>query len=455
MDIGKNIVETVLRGGTSTLKRFIDAGFNLEWMTNQQDFSRAAVFGDWDTAAYLFILREYQKRGEAPSRAFFEHSFPPHALLLSEPEATVDELLEAAKEDRLRAQLEVKGSEFIDLMDAGKYDEAGEVIEEAARQFRSQATEANGVRPMSFAELDDSPVEFLVGNMWVRGSNLLLAAYAKAGKTTLVMHLLKALTGTGEFLGRETREITGTAVYVNLELSQPMLRKYALDAGLELDSKHLLVMDYQGKASQFRVQDSGFQESFARQLRDVDCEVLLIDPLSPILAALGIDGNNAEETRRVLENFSTIGKLAGVSLWISDHTGHADKDRARSSSAKLDWADSLCNLKTLSKDETDPRRKLSITPRGFMPNSLVYSMSEDGELVTGDEAEDAETDEGKLLRLLKGDIGQTVAELMDLACMTKPTLSRKLVALEAKGLARRERQGAKKPDLWYLDDGSE
>ncbi len=200
------------------------------------------------------------------------------------------------------------------------------------------------------------------------------------------MHMLNALSEGEDFLGRECREVSVTVVYVNLELNQSMLRKYAEDMGIDLEDKHLKVLDYQGRASQLKIDDSGFRNSFAAAVKDVEGKVLVLDPLSPILSMLGIDSNDTDRVREVLENLGEMAKQAGCDLVIIDHTGHTAQGRPRNSSAKLDWPDVLWNLQLASKDETDPGRELHVgTGRGVMASTIYYRMDEDGSLVPGDE----------------------------------------------------------------------
>lgn len=296
---------------------------------------------------------------------------------------------------------------------------------------------------LRFSDLDDTPVICRIDGMWARGTNLLLSAFAKAGKSTLVMHLLKALSEGSDFLGRKSLKVDGTVIYVNLELNQSLLRKFAKDTGVDLESDRLWALDQQGKAGQLRFDDPGFRKDFAGFMKDLDCEVLVIDPLSPILAMVGIDSNDTDQTRRAMEWIGEMATDADADTVIIDHTGHADKTRARNSSAKLDWTGVSWNLRAPS-DETDRRRTLHVgTGRGVMPCQIEYRMDASGLLVPEDEEE-------RLEDLLNPDTGQTVQELAGRLGVSRQAIQKKLDVLESRGIARRETRRGNKGDLWYF-----
>jgi DnaB helicase-like protein len=136
VDTGKHIVAAILREPDS-LKRFIDAGFDLEWLTDKRDFSRADVLGDEGVDAYRFILEAFAKHRTVPTLEYFRNSYPPQAYRLPAEGPTTDELLDIAVTHRLRVQLEIAGAEFFDLHEAGKYADALAVMDAMSRKLRS------------------------------------------------------------------------------------------------------------------------------------------------------------------------------------------------------------------------------------------------------------------------------------------------------------------------------
>lgn len=138
MDVGAQIIATVLDSPPKTLKRFIEAGFGLDWISSREDLSHAAIFEDERAAAWKLILRHWEEEREVPSREYFERTFPPDALPLPAARMSTTELVKVAVEMRKRVQLEIAGSSFIDLFDAREYDAALSLMEETSRKIRMQ-----------------------------------------------------------------------------------------------------------------------------------------------------------------------------------------------------------------------------------------------------------------------------------------------------------------------------
>jgi hypothetical protein len=349
-----------------------------------------------------------------------------------------------ASEDRQRVRQETLTQNLIDRAEAGERGKFEALIQDYSAQARAVGT-AVSFDFLSFDDLDDTPLQYRIAGIWPEGGHMLLSAYAKCGKTTLTMHLLKALADGTDFLGRECNQVDGTAVYVNLELSQQMLRSYATEAGLDLAHKKLRVLDWRGRAGHFRVGDAAWREALAAELKEIHCDVLVIDPLSPILAVAGIKSNDTDETRNFLESLGELAALAGCDLFVVDHTGHADKSRARNSSAKLDWPDALWALQSDGGDDS-PRRKIDVKGRGVSA-SLDYYLDDSGDLVTGEVS-----DKPAVVAFLKADIGQTVMELTTKSgCMTRQATEKQLKKAEARKLARREPRENSPGFLWYLE----
>lgn len=137
MDTGRQIIATVL-SDPKALKKLTEARFDTGWMSSRDDLSRAAIFDEASAEAYRLILKHWADHRAVPSRAYFEHSFPPEALALPKPSMTVPELIEVAQRERKRVQLDIAGSEFYDLFKAGKYDQAERLLEQTVTKLRNQ-----------------------------------------------------------------------------------------------------------------------------------------------------------------------------------------------------------------------------------------------------------------------------------------------------------------------------
>jgi hypothetical protein len=230
-----------------------------------------------------------------------------------------------------------------------------------------------------FDELDDSPIQYRIPGLLTEQGNVLISAYRKMGKTSLILDLAIALTSSRNFLGQlECMELDGPLVYINLELLEPMLRMYLDDLGIKQNNDMLLSQDYRGRSTSFNLGDPDWRDKYADVLYKEGAKALIVDPIHPLLVSGGADSNNNDESRYTVELLGEIARHAELDhLFVVDHTGHADKSRARGASGKEDWADILWNIN--SDDQTGAYRTLNVTGRGA--NGSARYMMKDKELV--------------------------------------------------------------------------
>jgi len=80
------------------------------------------------------------------------------------------------------------------------------------------------------------------------------------------------------------------------------------------------------------------------QLRKDRIDVIVVDPISAVTAACGIDENGNAEVRPLLDRFDAAAREAGCRcIVIVHHTGH-DGSRFRGASAFGDWATAVWTL---------------------------------------------------------------------------------------------------------------
>jgi DnaB-like helicase C terminal domain len=221
MNIGREIVACALR--TGTLKPFIDAGVTGEWLTDQVDLSRAAVFGADDVTAYHTLLRHWNGHGKLPSLDMFRLSHPDVSYRLPDTSYTPDELTEVFLEDRKRYLTQMSSIEIAELVGAGDSDGALALMEQAARVIRASRRsggiamvwdaiqyDADGrikrkTEPgvaLGIPEVDDRFAGFQNGNL------ITLLGRAKAGKTSfLIKSALQAFLG-GDRIARRVMIVT-------------------------------------------------------------------------------------------------------------------------------------------------------------------------------------------------------------------------------------------------------
>lgn len=270
---------------------------------------------------------------------------------------------------------------------------------------------------LQVGELDNTPVEYRIDDILTMRGNLLISAYRKTGKTSLILNLLASLTSQAKFLGAyPVIPLAGTVCYVNIELQQSLLRKYCVEMDIDPGGDRVLIQDYRGQISRFMVQEEGWRAEYADMLVEHKVKALVIDPIQPIIAMHGGDSNNNDEARTVMELLGEIANLADLHhLIVVDHTGHMDKTRARGASGKEDWADMLWNIR--GADNSNDRQLLA-TGRA-VSGSCEYTMNERKRLVSKPTKQDKTiTLEGIIMRECR--IGpRSVEELIPICNVTR------------------------------------
>lgn len=172
------------------------------------------------------------------------------------------------------------------------------------------------------------PVQFVIEDLAPVGSNVLLVAEAKAGKTTLVMNLVAAIVQGQKFLGRYAIDHLpeGSSItYSNFELSENMAANWlgAMLTGDPADDLHALHVD-QWKGSSLNLPDGEVEDELVEQLRLRRSSVWVIDPYS---AAIDHDENSNTETGAWVNAIDRIARRADLRLVvIAAHSGVAAKD---------------------------------------------------------------------------------------------------------------------------------
>jgi hypothetical protein len=216
-----------------------------------------------------------------------------------------------------------------------------------------------------FLSQPDDPVRYRVDELWPAEGRVLLAAAAKSGKTTMVAaNLIPCLVDGGEFLGRfATDPITdGTAVLLNMEVGPNTLRRWMRDAGI-VNTGNVVVANLRGKSSALALNSEEGRQRFATWLSDQRARVVVLDPLAPVLASLGLDENANADVAQFFAWWSQALTLAGVADdLIVHHTGHAGQ-RSRGASRLLDEPDAIWTLGKEADDDDGEFASLDPAPR--------------------------------------------------------------------------------------------
>lgn len=198
-------------------------------------------------------------------------------------------------------------------------------------------------RPLELSRLDqflatpDDPVKYRIEGLMPAGGNVLIAAQFKAGKSTLVGNLARALVDGTPFLDSfAVHPFTGSVVIIDDELSESQFRRVLRAQGItRTDRVH--VISLRGRVAQFDLRDPALFARWVAMLRAAQCSVLIFDCLRPVLDALGLSED--KDAGRFLVRFDALMLAAGVNeSGLVHHMGH-NGERSRGDSRLRDWPD--------------------------------------------------------------------------------------------------------------------
>jgi hypothetical protein len=203
-----------------------------------------------------------------------------------------------------------------------------------------------------FLAVEDEPVSYRIDRLWPRHGRIVLAAQAKAGKTTLIGNAMRSLLDGDPFLGKyQTEPIQGGVILLDFEMDDSRVRKWLRDQQIQ-NVVGGTVKPLRGKASSFDILDPQIRTEWAARIRGDD--VAILDCLRPILDALGLDENR--DAGRFLTAFDELLNMAGVTeALILHHMGHTG-ERSRGDSRIIGWPDATWKMfRENPEDENSPR----------------------------------------------------------------------------------------------------
>jgi len=179
----------------------------------------------------------------------------------------------------------------------------------------------------------------------------MLAAQYKAGKTTLNANLVRSLVDDEPFLGAATvHPVTGTITVLDLEMSERQLEHWFASLGIVNDDG-VAIVSLRGRASSLNILDDDVRTQWAERLAGTG--YLILDPLRPLLDALGLDEHHDAGT--LLQAFDALLAEAGIGdALITHHMGHGP-ERSRGDSRLRDWPDVEWTLVRQGDDPRSPR----------------------------------------------------------------------------------------------------
>jgi hypothetical protein len=221
----------------------------------------------------------------------------------------------------------------------------------------------------------DDP-DYLIDELAPSGGKVLVAAQGKAGKTTLLINLIRCLADGDVFLGRfGIRAGSQRIVVVDDELSDRQLQKWFREHNIRNTDAVADVAGLRGQAGLFNIMDERVRAQWAKRLRDLGCTTLVFDCLRPVFDALGLDENR--DAGRFLVAFDALVYEAGISeSFVVHHMGHSG-ERSRGDSRLVDWPDATWKLVLEEPDDRESPRYFSAYGRDveLHPSSLPPKFS--------------------------------------------------------------------------------
>ncbi len=265
--------------------------------------------------------------------------------------------------------------------------------------------------PIPASELGSGPaVEWLWHGYLARKSTTLLTGLWKAGKTTLVAHLLKLTAEGGQLVG----PVAPCRVLVVSEEASGLWaqRRDAIGIG---DHVHFILRPFKGKPDFGQWQ--GFVNHLTRLVIEKGFGLVVLDPLANLLPVR--DENDAAAMIAALTPLYAITE-AGAAVLLLHHPRKGDGGEgqaARGSGALPGFVDIILELRRFNAAESEDRRRTltAFSRYDETPHEAVIELTDDGYRSCGTKAEAAQNDRlAALAELLPSEPpGQTADEIRE------------------------------------------
>lgn len=240
-------------------------------------------------------------------------------------------------------------------------------VSQAVRQVMA-ADSAKGLHPPEpvsvrdlVAEPPDPRPPLIAGGLLRCGTVVLLTASRKVGKTITAHNVIMALADGGLFLGQYQADMPeGNVGIIDVELPRDTAREWLAAMPIR-HPERIVYWNLRGRAATFGILDPLVLAWWASRLRREDIRVLVVDCLSPIVQALGLDENT--EAGKVIEALKALQAEAALDAVILVHHHGWTEERGRGDSKIEGGVDDLWRLSLQDRNDPESLREFSASGR--------------------------------------------------------------------------------------------
>lgn len=208
--------------------------------------------------------------------------------------------------------------------------------EEHNRTFRTITYTPNLTEEL---QIPDEETAWAIEQLMPAGSNVLLTAAYKSGKTTMINHLVKCIADNQPFLNKYHTTPQGQTVIFNYEVEPRQYRDWLRQTNINNPNKVTLI---NLRGLRLPLTSPKIEDYVVNILTELNCETWVIDPFARAFVGSG-DENSNSDVGVFLDTLDIIKDRAGVkNLVMPAHTGRNQEhgiDRARGATRLDDWAD--------------------------------------------------------------------------------------------------------------------
>lgn len=197
------------------------------------------------------------------------------------------------------------------------------------------------------------PVRWRIDQVMPAGSNIILFAQYKAGKTTLVGNLIRSWCDSTPFLGQfAITPAGGPILLIDTEMPAGTAQRWLAEQQIA-DATRFKYVNIRGQASVLNMLSPVARQTWAQLA--AGCSAVLLDCAGPVLGALGLDESVNPDVIRWFAGWDEFLALAGITeSFTVHHMGHT-AERGRGASRFRDWPDAEWQLVRQDDNPASPR----------------------------------------------------------------------------------------------------